>query len=701
MKRIGGENLLRRAVRGVREKPVAFAASVVFLFAPLTAFLIVPLFMSIRSGFLHAPSRPAVRIHCNEAAAVGALRATADVVRDTGAHRTFVQLELKPGPFRQRIRFDTANPRHDTVGELVAAVNALDDEGIWQAELEEGADPGWPTADLERLSDEACLGDAGDAVGLWYKQPPTLSFYWLGTVLGNAKLMGYLLNGVALACVTTLLCLVLAVPLAALRARCSFRGQGVLGVLVLVPLILPPFVGALAIERILGPYGMLNLALDSAGLIHIGRGSPPPDWLGSGFTGVAIIQALHLFPILYLNASAALANVDPAYSQAARNLGAGPLTTFRRVTLPLMRPGLFAGGTIVFIWSFTDIGTPLILNYRALVPVEIFHSLNSADYTGRTFCLVFILLVASVALYVLGKFVFGRSVEAGSSKATIQAETRKLGLLGTALAWLCFGFVIFLAILPHLGVILLALARGWGLNILPPGYTLEHMESVIRSEDTYNSMLNSLRYAGLSTTMDLIFGGMAAWLIVRSRVFGRRLLDALVMLPLAVPGIILAAGYVAMTVPGSLLEGIGPRGNPFLLIVIAYSVRRIPFVVRGVSAGLEQVPESLEEAARNLGSSRMGAARRITLPLIAANFVAAGVLTFAFAMLEVSDSLILAQQQSDFPITKQIYSLYTGATGNDVSVAAALGVYGMVLLGGTMAVATALLGRKLGAIFRA
>ena len=87
----------------------------------------------------------------------------------------------------------------------------------------------------------------------------------------------------------------------------------------------------------------------------------PPDWLGSGFVGVVILQALHLFPILYLNLTAALANIDPALGQAARNLGASRLRTFLHVTFPLLMPGLFAGGTIVFIWAFTDIGTPIIV----------------------------------------------------------------------------------------------------------------------------------------------------------------------------------------------------------------------------------------------------------------------------------------------------------------------------------------------------
>jgi iron(III) transport system permease protein len=526
-----------------------------------------------------------------------------------------------------------------------------------------------------------------------------VSLYWFQRVASNVMLREQMVNSIALACVTVALCFVLAVPLALVRARCRFRGMAVLSVLVLLPMILPPFVGALAMKQILSRYGAMNILLVKLGLLEFGP--QMPDWLGMGFVAVAVLQALHLFPIVYLNASAALANVDPAYVQASRNLGAGPLTTFFRITLPLMRPGLFAGGTIVFIWAMTDIGTPLIVNYTPLVPVTIFREIEGLEYTGRTFSLVFLMLAASVLLYVVGKFIFGRPIDTGASKATLQAETRRLGILGTAGAWLLFGTVIFLAIVPHIGVILNALSDRWIDTVLPERYTLEYMQQVVTEPDTYQSILNSLRYAGISTAVDLAMGALAAWLIVRSRVVGRTLLDGLAMLPLAVPGLILAAGYVAMTVKGSWLESIGPMEDPFLILVIAYSIRRLPFVVRGVSAGLEQLPVSLEEAARNLGSTRTGTIRRITLPLIAANLVAAGVLAFAFAMLEVSDSLILAQQRSDYPITKQIYKLFTAGTGDAANIAAALGVYGMLLLGGTMAVATALLGRRLGAIFRA
>jgi len=540
----------------------------------------------------------------------------------------------------------------------------------------------------------------GLTIGKGFLLEGRLSLYWFTRVTGNSALLGQFANGLALAAITTGVSLALAVPLALLRARTRFAGQTLLSSAILLPLILPPFVGALSMKRLLGQFGVLNLLLQRVGIIDLAA-ALPPDWLGSGFAGVVILQSLHLFPILYLNASAALANIDPAYAQAARNLGASPWRAFWKVTLPLMRPGLFAGGTIVFIWSFTDIGTPAIIGYDHLAPVTIFRELAGADVSPRTYSLVFVLLSGSATLYVLGKFIFGRSAVGESSKATIAAETRRLGPAATGGAWLLFGGVTLLAVLPHIGVVLLATADRWINTILPGGYTLRHLQFVITSPETYQSILNSLRYAGASTAVDVLLGSLIAWLLIRTRVLGRTLLDALAMLPLAVPGIILAAGYVAMTARGPL-EAIGPTKNPFAILVIAYAVRRLPFVVRGVSAGLEQVPTSLEAAARNLGASPGGAAWRITLPLITANLIAAGVLTFAFAVLEVSDSLVLAQTQEYYPITKRIYRLAM-STGSPEAIhqAAALGVYGMAMLAGTMGLAAALLGKRLGAIFRA
>ena len=537
------------------------------------------------------------------------------------------------------------------------------------------------------------------AIGKGFVEQGRPSAFWLRSVMTSREYLGYMLNSLVLACSATALAIIIAVPLAMIRANCRFTGQGVLGMLLLVPLILPPFVGAMSIERLLSQDGVLNAMLVRLNVLE--AATRHPDWLQRGsFAAVCVLQALHLFPIMYLNVSATLANIDPAYVQAARNLGASGRRSFFGVTLPLMRPGLFAGGTIVFIWALTDIGTPLIVGYRQLLPVQIFRRLMAADVGSETYAMVTVMLGGAVLLYVMGKFVFGRSIRGESSKASVAREIPRLGALGTVGAWGLFGVVIVLAVLPHAGVALRAVADRWIGTVLPSRYTLTHLREVLASPRSYNSIINSLRYAGASTVIDLAVGGAAAWLIVRSRARGRGVLDSLCMLPLAVPGMILAAGYLAVTAKGSWLESIGPRENAFIILVVAYSVRRLPFVVRGVSAGLQQVPLAMEEAACDLGSSRAGAVFRITIPLIAASLIAAAVLTLSFAMLEVSDSLMLAQLENDYPITKEIYDQAQAGTTVSLNRAAALGVYAMALLGGGMAVATALLGKKLGAIFR-
>jgi iron(III) transport system permease protein len=196
-----------------------------------------------------------------------------------------------------------------------------------------------------------------------------------------------------------------------------------------------------------------------------------------------------------------------------------------------------------------------------------------------------------------------------------------------------------------------------------------------------------------------VLGLAIAYLIVRTRMPGRHVLDALSMLPLAVPGLVLAFGYLAMTQPGQTFSALDPSKDPTLILVIAYAVRRLPYVVRSAVAGLQQTSETLEEAAQNLGCPPLRTLRRITFPLIAANVLAGGLLAFSFAMLEVSDSLILAQREEHFPITKAIYVLFE-RLGDGLYIASAMGVWGMALLAVTLIGASLLIGRRMGAIFR-
>lgn len=509
-----------------------------------------------------------------------------------------------------------------------------------------------------------------------------------------------LVNAALIALCTTTVALCIALPLATVAARFTFRGKGLLSALLLLPLVLPPFVGAIGVRHLMGRAGAINAAL---GL--------DVDWLGTGgMASVVIMEAIALYPILYLNIVASLANLDPALEEAAQNLGAGPLTRFRRITLPLVRPGIFAGATIVFIWSFTELGTPLMFEYYDVTSVQVFNGLKEVEASRRPYALVVIMLLVSVGFYLLGKWTLGRSSFAMHSKASIRREeTRLTGLPALGAAGL-FLAVVVLAALPAIGVILASLSvQGqWYESVLPRAFTTDHFVQALTHPLAAGSIRNSLLLSLAAVTAALAIGFLAARLLVRAKLAAGWALDALVMLPLAVPGLVMAFGYVAVSLNwpfnngplGSFANVVGATPNPFPFLIVAYAVRRLPYVVRSAAAGLQQTSVELEEAGQVAGASKLRVQWKIVVPLVAANLVAGGLLAFSFSMLEVSDSLILAQRESDYPVTKAIYSLFE-RLGDGPGIASAMGVWAMALLALTLLGASALIGKRMGAIFRA
>jgi iron(III) transport system permease protein len=541
----------------------------------------------------------------------------------------------------------------------------------------------WPIAETLR---GAFVTGAGEVTLDYFLEVFRNPIYLEG--LWNSLLMGVF---------STFLATIIAVPLAFMADRYLFPGKGILSAAILVPMILPPFVGAIGVKQILGQQGAFNALLENLGLMD---SAAPIDWLGqSRLWGVIIMNALHLYPILYLNVVAALANVDPAMEEAAENLGCKGFRKFRKITLPLIMPGLFAGGTIVFIWAFTELGVPLMFEFNRVTSVQIFFGIKDIGGNPFPFALVAVLLLLTVLLYAGSKIVFGRSAHAMMAKATSQGGPRRIGRAGSFFCTAFFSAVTLIAVLPHVGVVLVAFSTDWYQSVLPNGWTLEHFENALGHNLTLPSIRNSLKYAGLATLLDVILGVAIAYVVVRTKLAGRQILDAMAMLPLAVPGLVLAFGYLAMTQEGKLFGFMNPAVDPLMILVIAYAVRRLPYVVRSAVAGFQQTSVTLEEAALNLGCSPLRTMCRITLPLIAANLLAGGLMAFSFAMLEVSDSLILAQRMSDFPITKAIYELYQ-LLGEGRFMASALGVWAMAFLAVSILGATILLGKKLGAIFR-
>lgn len=530
------------------------------------------------------------------------------------------------------------------------------------------------------------------------------SVVYVTAVLTDSNYLAGLGNAFLCAVLSTLGAVLIAMPLAILADRYQFPFKGLLSSLLLIPLILPPFVGAIGIKQLLGQSGAVNVFLSWFGLVDMDN---PVDWIADHrFAGMVVMNALHLYPIIFLNVTAALANLDPAMEESAENLGCSPRRRFLQITLPLTLPGLFAGCTIVFIWSFTELGVPLIFDYTRITSVQIFDGIKDLSSNNPfPYALVAVVLIITTLIFLVGKKLAGGKDLSSSGRASVGRKVMALQGWKANCCSLAFVFVILVASAPHLGVLLVAMSGDWYQSVLPNSFTLEHFEEALGHPLTIPSIANSLKYAGLATGLNIVLGVAIAYVICRTRLKGRQVLDAMAMMPLAVPGLVLAFGYLAMTREGQPLRFLIENPfvefeNPIFLLVVAYAVRRLPYIVRSAVAGFQQTSASLEEAAQNLGAHPVKALMKITVPLIAANLIAGAMLAFAFSMLEVSDSLILAQRQVHFPITAAIYNLFVGSLGNGTFLAAALGVWAMTFLAVSIVGAGILLGKKMGALFR-
>lgn len=542
----------------------------------------------------------------------------------------------------------------------------------------------------------------------WINSGFSLEYFEL--IITNETYREMLFNSFKMGISVTIMTTIFSLPIAYLLVRYSFKGRGILQGIILIPMIMPPFVGAVGMKQFFGLYGSINTLLAKLGLIDI---MDPIDWFGSGFAGVVFLSTLHLYPIMYLNVSASLANVDPSLEEAAENMGASKFRLFWTITVPLMLPGYFAGAILVFIWAFTDLGTPLIFDYNEVIAVQIFRQITDANVNPMGYALVVVIIALTALSFYLSKRLTAKRQYAMIGRGHVGSREVDADRKMTILIYLVIGTVSFLALLPHLSIIMISVTPDSSqleptVDVWPKSYTLSHYSTVFTHSDTWPSIKNSLFYSIFSTIIALIAGLVISYLLTRKNLPFGNLLDAVAMLPLAIPGVAIAFGYVGSFsdttlllkyLPESLINVIDPRKNPTFLLIVGYSVRRLPYMLRSIYAGLQQTSVTYEEASQNLGATPVQTLIKITLPLVVANIMAGSILVFSFSMLEVSESLILAMRSEHYPITKAIFTVAQWLEGGDY-VASALGVIGMLILTACLVVAGKVLGGRMGEIFK-
>ena len=540
----------------------------------------------------------------------------------------------------------------------------------------------------------------------WIENKFNLVYFKL--MVTDPNIRELVINSFKIGVMVTLITSVVSLPLAYFLTRFRYPGRDTLRAIILIPMIMPPFVGAIGMQQFFGLYGSVNMLLVKLNLIDI---TQTIDWFRGGFWGVVMLSTLHLYPIMYLNIVAALANVDPSLEEAAENMGASRFQVFRQITLPLMMPGYFAGAILVFIWAFTDLGTPLIFNYNEVIAVRIFRQVTEANANPMGYALVVLIIVLTALAFYVSKRWTGSKHYEMLGRGHVTSREVDTNWIMRLVIYLFIGGLTLMALLPHISVIMVSLTPDvsqWRLSVLPKSWTFAHYVETFTHSDTLPSILNSLKYSIFSTLLALIVGIVVSYLLTRKRIPFQNLLDAVAMLPLALPGVAIAFGYLGSFsdttlllrhLPDGLISVIDPRQNPTFLLIISYAVRRLPYMLRSIYAGLQQTSVTYEEASQNMGATPIRTLYKITLPLVIANILAGAILVFSFSMLEVSDSLILAMKDQHYPITKAIWAL-SQRPDHGPYTASALGVVGMLILIACLLGAGRVLGGKLGEIFR-
>lgn len=510
-----------------------------------------------------------------------------------------------------------------------------------------------------------------------------LSLDAYATVVSRSLYYQALLNTVTVGLGSAALAVLIGTPIAWLVARTDLPLRGSLRVSMTAAYIAPPFLLAIAYVILAAPNaGILNRAI--AGLLGLERG----PFNAYTMPALIFVTSLHTFPAVFLLTSAALESADGSLEEAARILGASRLRTTLRVTLPLVVPSILAGALLAFVTAIALFGSQAILGIPGRVytlPTRVYQALGyPPDYAVAS-----ALSMLLVGLTVLALALQRRQL-ASRPGATISGRGGRPDRLalgrwrGAALAF-CGAVLLVSVVLPYatLGAVSLLRARTAGL--VASNLTLDNYGDVLlRLEATQRAIGNSLLLGVITATLTMILGVLLVTIDTRTSLRGRRILDYLALIPLGIPGIVLAVAILELW----LRLPINLYGTLFILL-LAYVTRFVPLAVRSSHAALGQVDRSLEEAARISGAGWAQVLRRVTLPLVRPALLAGWVLVFIPTLQELSASILLFTPDT---MTLAV-AIFNFQDNGRIELVSALGVVMLVIVSLVVAAAQRIAGR--------
>jgi iron(III) transport system permease protein len=459
-------------------------------------------------------------------------------------------------------------------------------------------------------------------------------------VLSQPDTYEALRNSVVIAAGVTFFSTIIGVFFAWLVSRTDLPLKSTMRLLFLVPFMLPSFIGALAWKMLLSPRsGFVNKALASA------FGFEGSLFNVYSLSGIIAVETMYLFPFVFIQVSGALERMDPTLEESARISGAGLFTITRRITLPLMMPSIAAGALLVALYSLAHFGVPAILGTEVgifNIPTKIYERIYQSGGSFRairtgTVLSSILVLSAGVILWLqslvlkAGRF----QVIGGKSMRPVLLKLRGLKLPLLALSIV---YIAVTVLLPTATIFLVGTLKTYGLELRPENMTLGNLRYILFEwRLTRDAIWNSFYLSLSAAFVTMIVGTLISYVTVKMKVRGKFLLEFLGVLPFSVPGTVIALGVILMW-SGRL--GVNLY-NTAWIILVAYVARYMAFSLKSSSAALEQVHDSLEEAARASGATHWQALKDIVLPLIKPGMVAAFFLIFLPALRELTTSVLL------------------------------------------------------------
>ena len=496
-----------------------------------------------------------------------------------------------------------------------------------------------------------------------------------------------LVNSLLLGIGTVITTSILGITIAFLLLRFEFPGRNLFSYLTIIPMIMPPLVGVMGFVFIMGRAGTVNVIL----MDYLGF-SKPVNFM-YGIHGVLLVETLHLFPLMTLSIVDALGKIDPSLDEAAESIGSRGFRKFWDITFPLTTPGYVSGALLVFIWTFADFATPLVVGIDNLLASQAY--LNIVQFVDRRLFKMGIVISAIMVILAIVFLIIAKqyvAIKDYSSLSYSKIERKKLSPWKRAGVLIFLIVVLIFAFIPYLGIALDSFGKGWALTPIPVKYTLQYFERV--AIETPKFIINSLLYSGLTVFICIAVGVPVGWIMARTKVPGRDLLDSLTTLILALPGTGIGIAYLRafrepLPIINTALIGL------WIVIPIVLGVRRLPYTVRGTFASLLIVHKSFEEAAESVGATKMMTFKDVTLPLIWKGVLVGSLYSFILALQEASATLLLVIPGHEM-MTVGIFNFYIGGSVNE---AAALGLI-LIILGAVCLFAISkIAGTKMGGVF--